>query len=818
MHLKGIYVRFYKSFNFDYLRKNHRKAQHDEWELIDRHWYPFVNVTVEKDITTVVGANESGKSHLLSAIEKGISGAGLSRQDFCRYSQFFTVEEGKMRWSDFGFELSDWTDEDAAAIRKVCGLPETTKIDRFLLFRFSKATPTLFVFHGNVWLRTELNDSTANCMEAILPTTFRINAEIALPPSVPIKWLISDKQSPSQTYDALRRESRFNLFDAFFDTIESFRSVEKIASSASTLYGKFSAFLPSAITKAEERDREHRELEYNLAQDLVLKVAKIDKAALSDLYDAIKVGNDGHANGLIERINIALASTLNFPKWWAQDRNFSLTVSPREHDLVFTIRDRTATEYSFGERSAGLKYFLSYYVQYLAHESPVEKCEILLMDEPDAYLSSQAQQDLLRIFDAFAEGQNNRRPVQVIYVTHSPFLIDKNYAGRIRVLEKGSGDEGTRVIRNASKNHYEPLRSAFGAFVGETAFIGNCNLMVEGAADQILLAGAATLLKERGATDFETLDLNKITIVPTGSATHVPYMVYLARGRDVEQPAVIVLLDSDGEGNKALKMLKKGEVKHKPLLRPEYILQLAQLTTDLETVPSTVPSLVEIEDLIPFHICLEAAKRYLTDFCERSDLIASLNAQLVVSQFTNNESVFKALEKAFAQLDVELHLDKLGFARSVGEVTKQCVTDGDRASSDDKAALVQFEASFKVLFRKLGSMQRAAVRELMAERVGSRVDRTIDRFVQDFDRSARREQAVALFEELEHVLDDSKEGDAIRMELKAIYRDFHLDEGLTRPVEDYDEFKSRLKRIRYSALLMIDESSPVHLPANASSG
>jgi predicted ATP-binding protein involved in virulence len=71
------------------------------------------------------------------------------------------------------------------------------------------------------------------------------------------------------------------------------------------------------------------------------------------------------------------------------------------------------------------------------------------MDEPDAHLSSEGQQDLLKIFDAFARPVDGRKPVQVVYVTHSPFLIDKNYAERIRVLEKGVSEEGTRVVRDA---------------------------------------------------------------------------------------------------------------------------------------------------------------------------------------------------------------------------------------------------------------------------------------------------------------------------------------------------------------------------------
>jgi len=51
----------------------------------------------------------------------------------------------------------------------------------------------------------------------------------------------------------------------------------------------------------------------------------------------------------------------------------------------------------------------------------------------------------------------------------------------------------------------------------------------------------------RGKT--ERLDLNTLTIVPAGSASHIPYMVFLARGRDADQPAVVVLLDGDAEGN-----------------------------------------------------------------------------------------------------------------------------------------------------------------------------------------------------------------------------------------------------------------------------
>jgi len=74
MRLTKVFVRFYKSFNYDYERKFSRSSEPDPWEMIDDAWFPFVAVDLESSITTVVGANEAGKSHLLDAIEKVITG------------------------------------------------------------------------------------------------------------------------------------------------------------------------------------------------------------------------------------------------------------------------------------------------------------------------------------------------------------------------------------------------------------------------------------------------------------------------------------------------------------------------------------------------------------------------------------------------------------------------------------------------------------------------------------------------------------------------------------------------------------------------
>lgn len=451
--------------------------------------------------------------------------------------------------------------------------------------------------------------------------------------------------------------------------------------------------------------------------------------------------------------------------------------------------------------ASGLKYFLSYYIQFLAHTPQTAHGEILLMDEPDAYLSSQAQQDLLKVFAAFAYPESSAtRPIQVIYVTHSPFLIDRNHSERIRVLEKGTGDEGTRVVRNPSRNHYEPLRSSLGAFVAETTFIGNCNLMVEGAADQVLLAGTATFLKASGLTEFYTLDLNRITIVPAGSANHVPYLVYLARGRDYEKPAVIVLLDSDDEGNKAKRdLLKAGPLK-KLKLREEFILQVQDVAKSLPRVPSGVPAAVDIEDFVPLEICIKAVGEYFAEITveEKPDL-STLTVDSIRQKFQPGVSAFDAIAAACQAIDAGLHVDKIGFARAVLRVIHTLAKD-----DSGNTALKEFREGMKALLTRLASMQRAAMRELTQDRVTQQVDRARKTFQQDHPLTARKEEAIDLFDHIESTLDDSIESDEVRLKLEQIRRRFTLTEDPMKPIENYDQFFEELGRIKYVDLLEAD--------------
>ncbi|HEX7308497.1 AAA family ATPase [Lentzea sp.] len=87
MHISAVYIRFFRSFNYDYLRKTKQGFTPAPWDILDGDLkYPFVKVPLERGVTTVVGANESGKSQLLSAIKCALTGEGIELGDFCRYS------------------------------------------------------------------------------------------------------------------------------------------------------------------------------------------------------------------------------------------------------------------------------------------------------------------------------------------------------------------------------------------------------------------------------------------------------------------------------------------------------------------------------------------------------------------------------------------------------------------------------------------------------------------------------------------------------------------------------------------------------------
>lgn len=170
MKLIRIDVRFFRSFNFDFERKAREEQQPAPWEE-QEPWYPFVRVPLEADITAVVGANESGKSHLLHAVQAALTGRPIRREDFCRYSEMYSVQADEIRLPEFGavFRLAQG--------EKVAGVTALGDAREFALYRPGSGEPFLVIDGERVKL-------PSGKLEAAMPKTFELKTGVAVPDSV----------------------------------------------------------------------------------------------------------------------------------------------------------------------------------------------------------------------------------------------------------------------------------------------------------------------------------------------------------------------------------------------------------------------------------------------------------------------------------------------------------------------------------------------------------------------------------------------------------------------------------------------------------
>jgi energy-coupling factor transporter ATP-binding protein EcfA2 len=419
------------------------------------------------------------------------------------------------------------------------------------------------------------------------------------------------------------------------------------------------------------------------------------------------------------------------------------------------------------------------------------------MDEPDAYLSSQGQQDLLRILEEFALPEDRSRHDQVIYVTHSPYLINRNAAERIRVLDKGVTDEGTRVVKDVARNHYEPLRSSLGAFVAETSFIGGSNLFVEGLADQVLLAGISSHLQAQGAAKMDTLDLNTVTIVPAGSASSVPYLVYLARGRDVIRPPCVALLDSDDSGDEAVKALTRGGPRRQEILPSKFIVQVGKWAAKAAQHLSITDDVIvtELEDLISLPVAVMAARSYAVKVVEipRDHAETLVEADIAAKLKEKPGSLFDSLKAAFAErLGPDVHIEKVGFVKEV-----VAALAASRNMTAPPPGFREVERNVGLILAELAKQLRRANQQEHDRRLNNRLKRTVAGFLSDYPAPTTRERGRLLIEEVQASIEDSEEGDRVRLLTERLRRDFELDENLTDPIDCFDDFRERVGALQY---------------------
>lgn len=208
----------------------------------------------------------------------------------------------------------------------------------------------------------------------------------------------------------------------------------------------------------------------------------------------------------------------------------------------------------FRHRSRGFIWFFSFLVWFdnVRHQlgtQPFPGDLILLLDEPGLSLHALAQADFLRYIKKLSDRH------QVIYTTHSPFMIDSDHYTDIRVVEDKK-DIGTTITENMAGSDPRtifPLQAALGWTLAQNLFISKRSLLVEGPSELIYLKAMSAALEEEGRTGLR----DDITIVPTGGLDKVVTFISLLGASGLE---LVVLHDFRGSPEQKIAELVRQKI------------------------------------------------------------------------------------------------------------------------------------------------------------------------------------------------------------------------------------------------------------------
>jgi hypothetical protein len=273
MRVATVYVRFYRAFNFDYLRKHHPGAQPDPWDIYEGLFYPYVKVDLDAQVTCIVGANESGKSQLLDAVEHGLGTRSPDAADFCRYSRFFTVD-ATLRVPHFGLRLVALSDDERTAFAKWSGA-EAGPNDQIRVFRESSTGVKVFIGDAAEPIEAKFGKAPASWM----PRSFRIDPGRPIPDSAPIEYLARGGHSDK----VLSRRERWALVDPL---VKGFSAIRAALSTNPVNSASLANLLPGELDLRDDDDDRtaiSRRQQFELAYKLLVTVGGVHPSTFSKL-------------------------------------------------------------------------------------------------------------------------------------------------------------------------------------------------------------------------------------------------------------------------------------------------------------------------------------------------------------------------------------------------------------------------------------------------------------------------------------------------------------------------------------------------------
>lgn len=316
----------------------------------------------------------------------------------------------------------------------------------------------------------------------------------------------------------------------------------------------------------EQLDKDVKANTVSVGDQIFLDFLEYSGTSLEELKkvtkrEDLKARCEAAGNDITEEIfqfwsqNTALEVVIDFDSGKPGDK------PPFNSGTVAQIRIRNTNHKAtlpLSERSAGFVWFFSFLAQFKQLKKTTGKA-IILLDEPGLTLHGKAQGDLLRYIIERLLPEH-----QVIFTTHSPFMVPADRLGDVRIVEDviEKDDRGRTVVKGTKvrsdvlevdDDTLFPLQGALGYEITQTLFIGPNTLLVEGPSDIVYLTTLSEALRRRGR---EALS-KKWTICPSGGIDKIAPFVRLFHGNKVN---VAVLSDvAKGDLGKVEK-LRKSEI------------------------------------------------------------------------------------------------------------------------------------------------------------------------------------------------------------------------------------------------------------------
>lgn len=253
--------------------------------------------------------------------------------------------------------------------------------------------------------------------------------------------------------------------------------------------------------------------------------------------------------------------TEEIAKYWSQERDLRTSFhlypgrpqdpSPFDRGLVFETRivnTKTNLSLNFEERSTGFVWFFSFLVWYSDVRKRHGNDLLILLDDPGLGLHAKAQWDLHRYIREQLVPNH-----QVVYTTHSPFMVNPERMQWVRTVEEvstptpdgGVDFAGTKVgdeILSADQDTLLPLQASLGYRIMQDMARDRKKLLLVGkSADVIYLDWFSARLKQRGRGGLDPA----WTMVPCGDLVRLATLVGLLANDTAGFAALLSLSPKD---------------------------------------------------------------------------------------------------------------------------------------------------------------------------------------------------------------------------------------------------------------------------------